>query len=210
MPFSIILKGFLVSMGLIVAIGAQNAFVLKQGIKGKFIFPIVLICSLIDATLIFLGVSGVGKIIASSKLFLYGVTLFGILFLSAYGFLALRNAFRNESLHVDGVVTEHSFKKAILTVLALTLLNPHVWIDTFLLIGSIGGHYTGNDQYAYILGATSASFLWFFALGYGARLLAPLFERPKTWQLLDGFIAFVMFSIAASLTLNMFQGFATQ
>lgn len=207
MPIAILIKGYFVALGLIVAIGAQNAFVLKQGIKKEFVFPIVLVCSLIDALLIFLGVSGVGKVIASSETFLYGVTIFGILFLSVYGLLALRNAFSSDALHVNKVATQHTFKKAMITVLALTLLNPHVWLDTFLLIGSIGAQHTGIEQQAYIIGACSGSFTWFFGLGYGARLLAPLFEKPRTWQILDGLIALVMFSIAASLTVNMINGF---
>lgn len=207
MPITVFIKGYLVAMGLIIAIGAQNAFVLKQGIKQEFVFPIVLTCSLIDAVLIFLGVSGVGKVIASSQIFLYGVTIFGIVFLSAYGLLALRNAFRSDALHVNTTSSNRSFKKVMLTVLALTLLNPHVWLDTFLLIGSIGAQHTGDEQQAYIIGACSASFTWFFALGYGARLLAPLFERPRTWQILEGIIALVMFSIAISLSISLIQGF---
>ena len=203
MSFLIFIKGFAVSFGLIVAIGAQNAFVLKQGIKKQYVFPIVLTCSLIDSILIFLGVSGVGKAVANSNLFLWGVTVFGILFLAAYGLMASKNVFKSESLHVKESKEIASLKKAMVILLGLTLLNPHVWLDTFLLIGSIGGQYQTLEQKSFILGACSASFIWFFGLGYGSRVLAPLFEKPVTWKILDAFIAFVMFSIAFALIVSL-------
>lgn len=200
----VLTQGFLVSFGLIVAIGAQNAYILKQGLKKEHVFILVLICSMIDAILIFLGVKGLGSLIASSETFLFFVTLFGIIFLVVYGVLSLKNAFSHEALHVKGLEAKTPLKKSLATILALTLLNPHVYLDTSLLIGSIGGAYEGMAQNFFILGACTASFVWFFGLGYGARVLAPLFQKPKTWMVLDIFIALVMFSIAFGLGLRIF------
>lgn len=198
-----LLEGFLVSIGLIVAIGAQNAYILKQGLKKEYVFPLVLICSFIDAFLIFCGVKGLGTLIAKSEIFLFLVTAFGVIFLLGYGILSLKSAFKNEALHVKEKEPTVPIKKAILTILALTLLNPHVYLDTFLLIGSIGGAYTPKNQNLFIIGASTASFVWFFALGYGARILTPLFQKPKTWKILDFFIALVMFFIAFGLVLRV-------
>lgn len=199
----IFLDGFLIALGLIVAIGAQNAYVLKQGLKKEYVFSIVLICSLIDAILIFCGVKGLGTIIAKSEIFLISITLFGIFFLTTYGVLSLKSAFKDEVFTVKNSEKPQSFKKAILTILALTLLNPHVYLDTFLLIGSIGGAYSTTNQNIFIIGASFASFVWFFSLGYGARVLVPLFKKPKTWKVLDFSIAIVMFFIAFGLIFRL-------
>lgn len=189
-------QGFLVSFGLILAIGAQNAYVLKQGLKKEHIFTLVLICSFIDASLITLGVKGIGQLIAKSDIFLFLVTIFGIIFLVFYGILSLKNAFKSNCLHVKQNETKNSYMKNILNILALSLLNPHVYLDTFLLIGSIGGGFEKSLQNTFIFGAVLASFIWFFSLGYGVRVLIPLFKNPKTWQILDILIAFVMFILA--------------
>lgn len=198
-----LVEGFLVSFGLIVAIGAQNAYVLKQGLKKEHVFPIVLLCSFIDAILIFGGVKGLGTLIAKSEVFLMAVTIFGVIFLAGYGILSLKSAFKNETLHVKQKESANSLKKSILTILALTLLNPHVYLDTFLLIGSIGGAYSPQNQNLFIIGASASSFTWFFSLGYGARVLTPIFQKPKTWKILDFCIALVMFFIAIGLVLRL-------
>lgn len=203
MMIHIFLQGFLVSFGLIVAIGAQNAYVLKQGLKKEHVFILALICALCDGILIFLGVKGVGVLIAKSEAFLFLITLFGIIFLLAYGLLSLKHAFSNEALHVKSQEEKTPLKKSVLTILALTLLNPHVYLDTFLLVGSIGGGFEGKGQNLFVAGAILASFTWFFGLGYGARILAPFFKKPKTWMYLDIFIACVMFFIAFGLTMRI-------
>lgn len=198
-----LIEGFLVTFGLIVAIGAQNAYVLKQGLKKEYVLPIVLLCSIMDAILIFCGVKGLGTIIAKSEIFLFAITIFGALFLIGYGLLSLKSAFKKEIIQLDTKTNSKSLKKSILYLLALTLLNPHVYLDTFLLIGSIGGAYTEQNQNLFIIGASSASLTWFFSLGYGARVLAPLFQKPKTWQILDFCIALVMFFIAIGLVMRL-------
>lgn len=194
-----LLEGFLVTFGLIVAIGAQNAYILKQGLKKEHVFPLVLLCSVMDAILIFCGVKGLGTIIAKSEVFLLGITIFGALFLLGYGILSLKSAFKDETLQIDTKAKSVSLKKSVIYLLALTLLNPHVYLDTFLLIGSIGGAYSLQNQNLFIIGASSASLVWFFSLGYGARVLIPLFQKPKTWKVLDFCIAMVMFFIAGGL-----------
>ncbi|OYU48999.1 MAG: amino acid transporter [Rhizobiales bacterium PAR1] len=198
--FSPFLSGFLIGGGLIVAIGAQNAFILKQGIRREHVFALALICSLSDALLIVLGVAGLGAFIERFPALLTGVTLFGIGFLLWYGWLAFRRVLAPEALRLseEGAVP---LGKAVLTCLTLTFLNPHVYLDTVILVGSLAAPYSGAARLAYTLGAMSASFSWFFALGYGARVLTPLFAKPVAWRILDAIIALVMVSIAGKLAL---------
>ena len=194
-------KGLLTSAGLIIAIGAQNAFVLTQGLRRQYHWPIAWVCSLLDATLILLGIAGMGVLISQSPLLLDIVTWGGVLFLLAYGFRALRSAFHSESLQLaGGGIT--SFKSALLTTLALSLLNPHVYLDTVVLLGSIGGSYPLEQRYWFAAGASLASFLWFFSLSLGARWLAPLFRKPMAWRILDGLVCLMMWGIAATLVIN--------
>jgi L-lysine exporter family protein LysE/ArgO len=190
--------GLLLGASLIVAIGAQNAFILKQGILRQHVFPLCAICALSDAALIALGVAGVGALVSRSGLLLKGVTVGGALFLLAYALIAARRAWRPGALTVGGE-GGGSLGQAVATVLAFTFLNPHVYLDTVLLIGSFSAHYPGRARLAFATGAMLASFLWFFGLGYGARLLAPLFRRRAAWRVLDGLIALVMASLGASL-----------
>lgn len=198
--FSPFLSGFLIGGGLIVAIGAQNAFILKQGIRREHVFALALICSLSDALLIVLGVAGLGALIERFPALLIGVTLFGIGFLLWYGWLAFRRVLAPEALRLseEGAVP---LGKAVLTCLTLTFLNPHVYLDTVILVGSLAAPYSGSARLAYTLGAISASFSWFFALAYGARILTPLFAKPVAWRILDAIIALVMVSIAGKLAL---------
>ena len=194
------LNGFLIGGSLIVAIGSQNAYVLKQGLLRSHIFIICLICSLSDALLIILGTSGVGKIISSYPTLINYIAIFGALFLFVYGLISFRDAFfpkgDQQGLQVDQQNNRQSLKKAVLTVLALTFLNPHVYLDTLLLIGSIASPYLGTEKIYFTAGAISASFIWFFSLGYGARLLTPLFAKAITWKILNIIIGIIMWSIA--------------
>lgn len=192
------LNGFATSAALIVAIGAQNAFVLRQGLKREHVLPVVLVCALSDALLIALGILGLGALVQRSPQALLVARYGGAAFLVVYGALAARRALRRESLTVTDA-PPLGLRAALLTCLAFTYLNPHCWLDTVVLLGSIASQQPPAARIAFGVGATSASIAWFFALGYGARLLAPLFARPLAWKLLDGAITLVMWGIAASL-----------
>jgi L-lysine exporter family protein LysE/ArgO len=191
-------SGFLLGASLIIAIGAQNAFILRQGLLRQHVFVLSLICALSDALLIAAGVAGLGTLISSSPRLIMLVTIGGAIFLLAYAALALRRAFRPEVL-TAAKAGEASLKLAIAACLAFTFLNPHVYLDTVLLIGSLSAAYQGAARIAYGAGAALASFVWFFGLGYGARLLQPVFARPAAWRVLDLMIAVVMTAIAMGL-----------
>ena len=192
------LQGFATSAGLIVAIGAQNAFVLTQGLVRRHHWPIAALCSLIDALLILTGVLGAGLLFERHPALLQAVTLGGLLFLLLYGARALRAALRGASQSL-GERRNLSLRAALLTTLALSLLNPHVYLDTLVLLGAIGGRYPGEAQGAFALGAMAASSGWFFALGLAARWLAPLFARPAAWRVLDLGVCLLMWSVALAL-----------
>jgi L-lysine exporter family protein LysE/ArgO len=187
--------------GLIIAIGAQNAFVLKQGIMKNYVFVTVLICALIDAILISIGVGGFGTLLTTSDLLLSLARWGGALFLLYYGFRSFRAVFKSESLQFDGAPKRPDLKMTVGTVLALSLLNPHVYLDTVVLLGSIGAQFPIPERLFFALGAILASFIWFFSLGYGARYLAPLFQKPLAWKILDFLIGCIMWIIALTLLL---------
>lgn len=196
------ITGFAIGGSLIVAIGAQNAFVLRQGIKREHVFAVALFCAASDATLIALGVAGLGFLIERVPSLVTVVTLFGIVFLLAYGGMAARRALAPSGMAV-GAGAPMSLKAALSACAAFTFLNPHVYLDTVILVGSLAAGYSGQERWAYGIGASSASFVWFFALGYGARVLTPLFEKPVAWRILDAIIALVMGMIALKLLLWM-------
>jgi L-lysine exporter family protein LysE/ArgO len=192
------ISGFFLGASLIIAIGAQNAFILRQGLLRQHVFVLSLICALSDALLIAAGVAGLGALISASPQLIRLVTIGGAIFLLAYGVLALRRAFRPQVL-TAAASGEGSLKLAIAACLAFTFLNPHVYLDTVLLVGSLSAGYQGAARIAYGAGAALASFVWFFGLGYGARLLQPVFARPAAWRVLDVMIAVVMTAIANGL-----------
>ncbi len=196
---SVFLTGFILSGGLIVAIGAQNAYVLKQGLLKSHVFVICLICALSDAILIALGTSGVGKVVERHPEWLKVIVWLGAIYLIIFGLSSIRASFTNESLETSSQKSNKTLKNSVLTVLALTFLNPHVYLDTFLLIGGISSPYGDTDRLYFTIGAISASFVWFFGLGYGARLLVPLFEKHIAWKILNIAIGLVMFAIAYQL-----------
>lgn len=192
------LSGFALGGSLIVAIGAQNAFILRQGLLRRHVFVLCFICALSDALLIAAGVAGMGAVISQSKTLILVVTLGGAVFLGSYAALAFRRAARPAAM-VTGAGEGLSLKAAIATCLAFTFLNPHVYLDTVLLLGSLSAGFEGGERVAYGAGAMLASFVWFFGLGYGARLLAPVFARPAAWRVLDGLIGLVMTALALGL-----------
>lgn len=195
-----LLQGFGLGAGLIIAIGAQNAFVLRQGLRRLHVFVTALICTLCDATLIALGVAGFGTLIASTPLLTTLATWGGAAFLLVYGFRAFRSALLPTALDADAPVRQSTtLRSTVLAVLALSLLNPHVYLDTVVLVGSIDGQYPPRERMAFAIGAMLASCTWFFSLAYGAAWLAPLFRRPLAWRVLDVLIGCVMWTIAASL-----------
>lgn len=200
LSFAPLLQGFTLSAGLIIAIGSQNAFVLRQGLLREHVFVVCSICSLCDAALIALGVAGFGSLVAASPLLLRITYWAGAAFLFGYGIRAFRSALKPGTLVVDssgGLAT--SLAKVVVTTLVLTLLNPHVYLDTVLLLGSVAGQLPAESRLLFAAGAIGASLLWFYSLGYGARVLAPLFRKPAAWRLLDGLVGCVMWAIAASL-----------
>ena len=199
-------QGFLLGLTLIVAIGAQNAFVLRQGLARSHVFAVCLVCALADAALIVAGVAGLGTLVAASPHLLQTVTAGGALFLFAYAGIAFRRAWTGASMSVSGS-GDGSLRAALATVLALTFLNPHVYLDTVVLLGGLSARFEGASRVAYGVGAATASVLWFFALGYGARLLVPLFAKPSAWRVLDIGIGVVMALLASRLALAFVRGF---
>lgn len=197
----IFFTGMTMGLGLIVAIGAQNAFVLRQGLKGEHVFWICLTCVVSDAVLILLGVTSFDRI-ASGLPWLDPVLRYGgAAFLIAYGVRSLRAALGSTAVLTAATRDQGSLRAALLTCLALTWLNPHVYLDTVLLLGTISTRF-GDQKPAFAAGAIAGSALFFFALGYGARWLRPVFAEPRAWRLLEGAIALVMWSIALKLILG--------
>lgn len=192
------LSGFLLGASLIIAIGAQNAFILRQGLLRQHVFILCLICALSDALLIMAGVAGLGTLIAQSPLLINAVTIGGALFLFCYALFAFRRAMKPEALHA-AKAGGAGLKAAFAACLAFTFLNPHVYLDTVLLLGSLSAQFEGRARLAYGVGACIASFVWFFGLGYGARLLQPVFARPAAWRVLDILIGLVMAAIGIGL-----------
>jgi L-lysine exporter family protein LysE/ArgO len=191
------IPGFLASLGLIVAIGAQNAFVIRQGLTKKHVLLVVVICAAADATLIALGIAGLGAVIAGLPWLLEGARWFGVLYLTWFGIQSLRAAAKNESMDAAGK-QEVSRGKVVAAVLGFTFLNPHVYLDTVILLGSIGNQF-GENRWFFALGAALASATWFFGIGFGARAASGLMSKPIFWRVLDTVIALVMFSIAGWL-----------
>lgn len=195
------LAGLVTGLTLIVAIGAQNAYVLRQGLAREHVGVVVLICAVSDVVLIAAGVSGIGTIIERAPWALDVVRWLGVGFLSWYGVSSLLRARRTESLAVSGGGTT-SRRSAISRAMALTWLNPHVYLDTVLLLGSIANHQGPSGRWWFALGACIASAAWFAGLGYGARLSSGLLARPRAWQVLDVLIGLTMLAIAAKLALD--------
>jgi L-lysine exporter family protein LysE/ArgO len=193
--------GFLLGFSLIVAIGAQNAFVLRQGLRKEHVFWVCLICALSDATLIASGVAGFGVLVTAVPWLAPVMRFGGAAFLLAYGLRSLWSAWRKCGALNPSDDVRKSLGATIAACLAFTWLNPHVYLDTVVLLGSVSTRYAGQRT-AFALGAITSSFLFFFSLGYGARLLRPLFANPKAWRGLDALIGITMLLLAAKLVLQ--------
>ncbi len=193
-----LVAGLLTGLSLIVAIGAQNAFVLRQGLLRQFVGPVVAICAVSDLVLIAAGVAGIGAIVQHAPTALTIVRWLGVAFLTAYG---VRSLWRSRHADVLTAATdaEPRLRGAVLQATALTWLNPHVYLDTVLLLGSIAAHHGPTGKWWFAAGAGLGSVLWFTGLGYGARLLSPVLARPRAWQVLDVLIGLTMLAIAFSL-----------
>ena len=197
-----LIPGFFTGLSLIVAIGAQNAFVIKQGLLRQHVLLIVAICAVSDAALIFLGIGGLGALVQSNTSVLEVIRWFGVLYLTWFGIKSIRSALTNQSLVASESGTT-SAKKIATTVLALTFLNPHVYLDTVILLGSVGNQFN-EDRWFFAVGASVASFAWFSTIGFGARAASKYMSKPIFWKILDSAIAVVMFTIAITLALYKF------
>lgn len=198
-----LISGFFAGLSLIVAIGAQNAFVIKQGLRQSHVLLVVAICSLSDASLILLGVGGLGGIVQSHPKALEYIRWFGVLYLTWFGLKSVRAIFEKQRLEIDGSI-EQSAVKVLLAVLTFTFLNPHVYLDTVILLGSIANQFS-DHRWFFALGASFASLFWFSLIGFGARAASKYMSRPIFWKILDAVIAAIMFAIAISLALYKFN-----
>jgi L-lysine exporter family protein LysE/ArgO len=200
---SAFLTGFFLGLSLIVAIGAQNAFVLRQGILGQHIFFIALFCSIADTFLIVLGIIGasyfLNDLVREHSNLIFGLAA---LWLFTYGLLRMISLFKSDYVIVTNNSKPFNLVNAITIVSIFTFANPHVYLDTMILIGSISQKYIGIDRIFFGMGASVASFIWFFSLAYGARTISPIIQKPNHWRIIDTVIALIMFSIAINLALQ--------
>ncbi|MBB2203521.1 LysE/ArgO family amino acid transporter [Gluconacetobacter takamatsuzukensis] len=201
-------SGFGLAAALIVAIGAQNLFVLRQGLLRRHVMPVVMFCTLSDVLLVSAGVLGMGVIVQKMPALIWVMSLGGAVFLAWYGLGALRRAFAPAAMVADGGGGTDSLAGTLGRAAAFTYLNPHVYLDTVLLMGAVGGGLPGAARPLFVAGAATASVLWFTGLGFGARLLRPIFARPAAWRVLDGIVAAVMLGLAGMLAVRGLGGAA--
>jgi len=202
---SVFLQGLALSLGLIVAIGAQNAFVLRQGLRREHVASMVFFCAISDALLIVAGVLGMAQALGERPMVAQALALVGAVFLAVYGWQALRRALQQNGLSANEEGDGLSWAAAMAQAAAFTLLNPHVYLDTVLLVGSIGAQQPASLQPWFVAGASSASLFWFCTLGFGARWLAPLFAQPRAWQVLDILIGLTMWALSGMLVVHLFN-----
>lgn len=201
------LTGLVTGFGLIAAIGAQNVFIIRQGVARSHVFLVALTATLCDVALITLGVAGLGTAIAAIPWLASATAIGGALFLLVYGALALRDAIRGKTTTITtNTENKQTARAAVLATLAISLLNPHVYLDTVVLLGGIGGQFDAAGRIAFTAGALVASTVWFFGLAYGARALAPIFQKPATQRILDVIVAAIMFTVALFLLQGVFTG----
>lgn len=196
--FSIGIQGFLVGAGLIVAIGAQNAFVLTQAVKRNHAMAVAAVCAALDALLIAAGVLGIGTLVASNTILQTAASLGGAAFLIWFGAKSLCEAFKEHSLEA-GEDAQRGLGPTLTATLAVSLLNPHVYLDTVIMLGAISGNFPGSGRYWFGLGAATASFLWFFGLSLAGRAMAPLFQKALAWRVLHLCVCLMVWRVAATL-----------
>jgi L-lysine exporter family protein LysE/ArgO len=201
MEVTALLKGVALGGGLIVAIGSQNAYLLRQALKREYVLTCIAICIVCDVVLIAAGVAGMGQLIVERPGLLIWIKVCGAGFLFWYGVRAARSALNPGAMDADSSKPAGNRAAVIAAMLGFSLLNPHVYLDTVVLLGSIGGQQEGDGRVYFALGAMLASVIWFCSLGFGARFLIPVFARPRAWQVLDAVIAVVMWGLALSLFL---------
>lgn len=199
MPISAFTTGFALGATLIIAIGAQNAFVLRQGLRREHVLLIVAFCALADLLLISAGVAGLARVLSEAPHLTLALTVAGTAFLASYGVRALARARRASSMNVAEGTTRISVRNAVAQAAGFTFLNPHVYLDTVLLMGSIGARQPADLRFWFVGGAAAASGAWFTSLGFGARLLRPVFRTQRAWQVLDTLVGVTMLALAASL-----------
>ncbi|ODV09355.1 MAG: amino acid transporter [Rubrivivax sp. SCN 70-15] len=204
LAFPVFAQGLALSLGLIVAIGAQNAFVLRLGLRREHVGSVVLFCAAADALLVAAGVLGMGQALGHSPGLARALALAGALFLAAYGWQALRRARQSHRLQPTETGAGLRRGAALAQAAAFTLLNPHVYLDTVLLVGSVGAQQPAALRGWFIAGAGGASLFWFSLLGFGARWLAPWFGRPRAWQALDGLVGGTMIVLSMLLLRRAF------
>ena len=204
MPISAFTTGFAVSATLIIAIGAQNAFVLRQGLRSEHVLIIVAFCVLADLLLIGAGVAGIARVLGQAPHLTLALTAAGTLFLAWYGIRALSRARTASTMDVAESTRRISVRNAVAQAAGFTFLNPHVYLDTVLLIGSIGARQPSDLRFWFVGGAAAASGAWFSTLGFGARLLKPVFRTPRAWQVLDTIIGLTMLALAVSLLVKLY------
>ena len=197
---SAFLTGFFLGLSLILAIGAQNSFVLRQGLMNRYVFTVALLCSISDALLISIGVAGISIFLNNYIVFMSN-WLFGIsaLWLTGYGLMRLKDAINGTSALIVKSTSTNGLISTITSLLILTFANPHVYLDTVVLIGAVSQQFPDKTKLAYALGAALASFVFFFTLAYGAKFLSPIMQRSIAWRVLDSFIAFIMFILAIKM-----------
>ena len=195
------IQGLIVCFGLIVSIGAQNAFLLKQGILKQHVFAVALLCFLGDVLLMTIGVLGLGELISQSPWVSFLVAILGVVFLFTYGSQSFISMFKQSGALKESDSSVTSLKRTLMITFAITFLNPHVYIDTVAILGAIGGKLAFSEKIAFLFGALSCSFIWFFGIGYGAGFFAPYLAKRRTWQMLDFITGVIMFVIAASLVM---------
>ncbi len=196
------IAGFAASAGLIIAIGSQNAFILRQGLQRRHVGLVVAICMFGDIGLILSGIAGIGTLARQWPWLMDALRFGGATFLGVYGLMAALRAWRGAAALAPGAGVESGWRRAMLTALAFTFLNPHVYLDTMVLLGTLSTRYPGLARWAFAAGACAASVLWFLSLGYGARLLLPVFRKPMAWRILDAVIATFMLVLCLLLLLR--------
>lgn len=195
------IQGLIVCFGLIVSIGAQNAFLLKQGILKQHVFAVALLCFLGDVLLMTIGVLGLGELISQSPWVSFLVAILGVVFLFTYGSQSFISMFKQSGALKESDSSATSIKRTLMITFAITFLNPHVYIDTVVILGAIGGKLALVEKWMFLAGALTCSLIWFFGVGYGAGFLAPYFAKRRVWQILDFITGVIMYAIAISLVI---------